>query len=267
MIQLFNADCLDKMKDISSNSIDLIVCDLPFGCLEQQKRSEESIKKYNRARESGVVNGCSWDIKIDLEAFWKEVKRIRKDDHTPCLHFCTTKYGFELWESNKKEFRYDLVWDKQRGVSFLSANKMPLRSHEMIYVFSKAGAHYKRIDIDAPGKPKRTDDVTKPRSANYLANPKLHRSTGADENKACIKSVIPLVKVGTFKQGHPTEKPLELYKFLIERYCPAGGTVLDPTFGSGNSGLAAKELGLNYIGIEKNKEFFEKGKEKIYGSV
>jgi len=119
------------MRDISDHSVDLILCDLPYGCLT-----------------SGQPDGlCSWDVKLDLEAFWKEVKRIRRDDHSPCIQFCSTKFGADLITSNPKEFRYDLVWDKQRGVSFLSANKMPMRSHEMIYVFSKKGAYYKRVDI------------------------------------------------------------------------------------------------------------------------
>ena len=141
MVTLYNADCLEKLKDISSNSIDLVICDLPFGCLTNKNHSDGSAGESKGGKMYSAQTGCSWDVKIDLEAFWKEVKRIRKDDHTPCLHFCTTKYGYELIKSNEKEFRYDLVWDKGRGVSFLSANKMPMRSHEMIYVFSKTGAY------------------------------------------------------------------------------------------------------------------------------
>lgn len=262
MIRLMNGDCLEKMKDISSNSVDLVICDLPFGCLEAQRKRDDT---YVKSVKSSLVgqSSCSWDIKIDLEAFWKEVKRIRKDDHTPCLHFTTTKYGFDLYNSNPKEFRYDLVWDKGRGVSFLSANKMPLRSHEMIYVFSKAGAWYNRIDVDAPGKGNQTKKETTTLRKDNMFGTGLKRSSGAEKDKACIKSVISLQKVGTVKQKHPTEKPVELYKFLIERYCPVGGTVLDPTFGSGNSGVASKELGRNWIGIEKDKGFFDKAKEKL----
>jgi len=251
MIQLFNADCLQKMKDISSNSIDLILCDLPFGCLETQRKQRENI---HGGTAYGGGSSCSWDIKIDLEAFWKEVRRIRRDDHTPCLHFCTTKYGFDLWESNKKEFRYDLVWDKGRGVSFLSANKMPMRSHEMVYIFSKAGAYYNRIDIS--GDFPRSNGGMGP-STQYGAE----RVEGKDNTgKRCVKSVVQN-PTSSRKGGHPTEKPVDLYAFLIQRYCPEGGTVLDPTFGSGNSGKAAKELGRKYIGIEKNKDFFDKAKK------
>ena len=205
------------------------------------------------------MNGCSWDIKIDLEAFWKEIRRIRKDDHTPCIHFTTTKYGFELWESNKKEFRYDLVWDKGRGVSFLSANKMPMRSHEMVYVFSKAGAYYNRVDIS--GNYTATKRKTIDGKTNVYGATSIHKSN-TSATQRCALSVIQNL-TSSRKGGHPTEKPVELYKFLIERYCPIGGTVLDPTFGSCNSGVACKELGRHYIGMEMNKEFYEKAKAKL----
>ena len=235
MIRLFNGDCLEILKDISSNSVDLVICDLPFGCI-----------------------GTSWDVSINLENFWKEIKRIRKDDHSPCLHFCTTRYGFELWESNKKEFRYDIVWSKSNGVGFLTANKMPLRSHEMIYVFSKAGSYYERIDIS--GNFPRAGGG---RSGGQQVYGSSYETVQPDnEGKRCMKSVLECANKKT-KGGHPTTKPVELYKLLIERYCPRGGTVLDPTFGSGNSGLACQELGRNYIGIEKDKGFFDKAKAKL----
>ena len=267
MIQLFNADCLQKLQDLSSNSVDCIICDLPFGCLAQGYRETgthpQSTNPNQKKKKHFTTEACSWDVAIDLEAFWKEIRRIRKDEHTPCLHFTTTKYGFELYNSNPKEFRYDLVWDKGRGVSFLSANKMPMRSHEMVYVFSKAGAQYKRVDVDAPGKGNQKDSETSTLRKDNMFGSGLKRSSGAKKDMACVKSVIQMKKVGTFKQGHPTEKPVELYKFLLQRYCPAGGTVLDPTFGSGNSGLAARDLGLSYIGIEKDKDFFDKAKKKL----
>ena len=263
-MDLRHGDCLQILKDISSNSVDLVICDLPFGCLEAQRKNkttEDEVKDYGKGRIEAQRGGCSWDVKIDLEPFWTEIRRIRRNDHTPCLHFCTTKYGFELWESNKKEFRYDLVWDKGRGVSFLSANKMPMRSHEMVYVFSKAGAYYNRVDIsgDFPAwvgshSSSQVYNLEKPEKEGY--------KKGEGKGKRCALSVIDQ-KGSTKKNQHPTEKPVELYKFLIERYCPAGGTVLDPTFGSGNSGLAARNLGRRYIGIEKDEPFFKKFQQKI----
>lgn len=272
MFQLFNADCLEKMKDISSNSIDLILCDLPFGCLTNKQHSDGTPgeskggvrARYIEGQDTGTVvdikhiDTCAWDVKIDLEAFWKEVKRIRKNDHTPTLHFCTTKYGFDLYNSNPKEYRYDLVWSKPNGVGFLSANKMPLRSHEMVYVFSKAGASYTRIDISG-NFPKAGGG----RSGGQKVYGTAYETIQPDnEGKRCVKSVIESPNKKT-KGGHPTAKPIELYKLLIERYCPVGGTVLDPTFGSCNSGRACKELKRNYIGIEKDKSFFDAAKKSF----
>lgn len=255
-LTLHCGDCLDVMKTIPDKSVDLIICDLPYGCLTTPKIGGGQNIRMPSER-------CLWDIKIDLEAFWKQVKRIRKTDHSPTIHFATTRFGYEVIKSNPDEFRYDLVWDKQRGVSFLSANKMPMRSHEMIYVFSKAGAFYTRIDEDAPGKGQQTDGASDTPRKDNMFGTGLKRSNGASKDKACVKSVIQIKKVGVKTQSHPTEKPEALYKWLIERYCPANGTVLDPTFGSGNSVFTAVELGRNAIGIEKDEAFFAKAEERL----
>ena len=253
MTTLLLGDCIEKMKGISDKSVDLIICDLPFGCLS----SEKGATPFGRNTKGSANSGCPWDIKIDLELFWKEIKRIRKNDHTPILMFCSTKYGYELIKSNEKEFRYDLVWDKSRGVSFLSANKMPMRSHEMIYVFSKAGAKYNRVDVK--GIPYTT-------SGNGVANTYGKYKSGRSEPKTvdtrCITSVIK-INSSIGKGRHPTEKPIDLYKYLIERYSDVGDTVLDPTFGSANSGLACIELRRKYIGIEKDNTFFWKAVNKL----
>ena len=256
MAVLYLGDCLDKMKSIADKSVDLIICDLPFGCLHPERKRDET-KWYDS---SGQARGnCPWDIKIDLEEFWKQVKRIRKDSHTPTLLFTTTKYGFDLYNSNPKEFRYDLVWDKGRGVSFLSANRMPMRSHEMIYVFSKAGANYNRIDIRGDFKPF-ISGLQKGGVKQYGGVKKIQKEN--DGSTRCILSVIQNNTSAT-RNGHPTEKPIDLYKFLIERYSNKDDVVLDPTFGSGNSGLASKELNRKYIGIEKDNNFFWKFVKKL----
>jgi len=253
--QLFNADCLKKMKDLSANSIDLIICDLPYGCLTT---GDNTRKRFIDGKDTGTIithetiGGCAWDVKIDLEAFWKEVKRIRKNEHSPTIHFCTTKFGYDLIKSNEKEFRYDLVWTKTNAVGFLSANKMPMRAHEMMFVFSKAGAYYERKDIS--GNFPAGGGGTRDNAQFIVADCPTHTT---EAGRRCVKSYVEVANKKT-RGGHPTAKPIELYKWLIERYCPVGGTVLDPTFGSCNSGRAARELKRNYIGIEMNKEFFDK---------
>lgn len=265
MLSLHHGDCLEVMKGIPDKSVDLIICDLPYGCLSGGYRAsgihpQSTNPNQNPNKIEFKTQGCSWDIAIDLAAFWEQVRRIRKDDHTPTIHFCTTKFGYDLIRSNEKEFRYDLVWDKQRGVSFLSANKMPMRSHEMIYVFSKAGANYYRKDNVGDFKQSSggRDSSAKP-SAQYGA---VKETETRNEGKRCVLSVIQNPTSAT-RSGHPTEKPMELYKWLIERYSKEGDTILDPTFGSGNSVFAAVELGRNAIGIEKDKKFFDKANAAI----
>jgi site-specific DNA-methyltransferase (adenine-specific) len=233
-MNVINGDCLEVMKTLPDKSIDLFICDLPYGCLS---RSSIGALAEKKGFFSGNSVGCAWDIKLDLNAFWTQVKRLCKDDHTPVLMFCNTKFGNDLINSNPDWFRYDLVWNKMRGVSFLSANKMPMRSHELVYVFSKKGATYCRKDIE-----------------------------GDNTGKRCALSVIEMVgKLG--KGNHPTAKPVELYKWLIERYSKKDDCVLDPTFGSGNSGRASAELERKYIGIEKDEKFFEKFKSTLDTNV
>jgi site-specific DNA-methyltransferase (adenine-specific) len=170
----------------------------------------------------------------------------------------TTKFGYEVIQSNPEEFRYDLVWDKQRGISFLSANKMPMRSHEMIYIFSKAGAFYERKDIEGDFKNSSGGGSA---SAQY-GHTKKENWNKDNTGKRCVLSVIKAPQ-SSVKGGHPTEKPESLYRWLIERYCPPGGTVLDPTFGSGNSVFTAFAMGRSAIGIEKDDKFYKKAEDKL----
>lgn len=267
-LTLYHGDCLEVLKDISANSIDLIICDLPYGCLTNQTGestgfTRPSHKGTNLERKLGLLSdtGCAWDIKINLEKFWEQVKRVLKNDNSPVIHFCTTKFGYELIQSNPDWFRYELVWDKQRGVSFLLANKMPMRSHEMIYVFAKKGAFYTRVDIegDFPAWKVKREGQT----AHTYGEAKKTDSEGV-AGKRCVKSIVQINgHLSRHKNQHPTEKPSELYRWLIERYCPPGGTVLDPTFGSGNSVFTAYDLNRNAIGIEKDDAFYKKASDRM----
>jgi site-specific DNA-methyltransferase (adenine-specific) len=255
-LDLLKGDCLQILKDISSNTIDCFICDLPYGCLASgfHNTPDDRFIDGTVTDKKIVTPGCAWDIKINLEDLWKEIKRLAKNEHTPILMFCTTKFGNELINSNPSWFRYDLVWDKGRGVSFLTANRMPMRSHEMIYVFSKSGAFYNRID--EPGEPYY---CKKNISSNCYKQYKEVETINTGTR--CVKSVIRVDKKIT-SDKHPTEKPIDLYKWLIERYCPPGGTILDPTAGSFNSCFAAYELNRNSIGIEKDDAFYKKACEK-----
>lgn len=245
------------MKTLPDKSVDCFICDLPYGQLaigyDRPGNNEEVKRKVAKQTESN----CNWDVKLDLTDFWTQVKRLCKDEHTPVLMFCNTKFGFDLYNSNPKWFRYDLVWDKGHGVSFLLANKMPMKSHEMIYVFSKAGAFYNRIDVktDKAAWTRNRSNWARAESVQYNATTNIDTSGGKDGLR-CPLSVIPIG--GKSVGGHPTEKPKVLYEWLLRRYVPKGGTVLDPTAGSFNSVTVAKSLGYKAIGIEKDRGFFYK---------
>lgn len=257
-LQLLHGDCLELMKTLPDKSVSLFLCDLPYGCLSSKKNSGLDPEKYGKNRGMGGEKGCAWDVAIDLDAFWIQVKRLCKDDHTPIIMFCTTKFGFDLYKSNPDWFRYDLVWSKGRGVSFLSANKMPMRSHEMIYVFSKKGATYYRVDREGDFKAWKSKTSNVP-SVQYSGVGRIG-GEGA-EGKRCVLSVIDN-PTSSAKGGHPTEKPDDLYEWLITRYSKEGDLVLDPTAGSFSSCFTAQRLGRNAIGIEMDAGFYEKAKNR-----
>lgn len=222
----FNGDCLEVMKTLPDKSVDLFVTDLPYGCL---KSGGGFAKKPKAGR---CYDICDWDTKIVLAEFWIQVKRLCKNDKTPIIMFCNMRFAIDLINSNPKWFRYDLVWSKNQGTNFLDANIKPMTSHEFILVFSKKTTFYKRIDHFVEGK--QTNGL---RCPTTVLNFDLKRD-----------------------KRHPTAKPINLLKWLIERYSNEGDTVLDPTAGSFNSGRAAVELARNYIGMEIDKDFFEKNK-------
>ena len=261
-MQLLKGDCLELMKTLPDKSVDLFVCDLPFGCLSTKANGGLDPEKYGANRGNGGSQGCAWDIKIDLDAFWVQVKRLCKDDHVPVLMFCTARYGYELIKSNEAWFRYDLIWNKKRGVSFLMANKMPMRSHELIYVFSKKGARYYRNDIEGEF-PKKKERRSKDLSgfSTYAPSSGEHVSLANDGTHRCVLSVID-VSTKTIKGHHPTQKPDDLYEWLITRYSKEGDTILDPTAGSFASVFTAERLGRVGIGMEMDEDFFNKAVSK-----
>ena len=180
----------------------------------------------------GVVNNkskCyqtqSWDVKINLPFLWEQIARVSKAPNTPVLMFCSARFFGELFASAPKQFQYSLIWKKQRGTNYMDANIKPLCDHEMIAVFARKRPHFIRL----PGK--------------------------------CATSTLEFPIPS--KKRHPTEKPLALYDWLVRRYCPEGGTVLDPTAGSFNSCFAAVAAGRKAIGIEKDEGFFKKAKERL----
>ena len=253
-----NGDCLELMKTLPDKSVDLFLCDLPYGCLTGGAGHVKRERAKSNPQGCYALNGCPWDIKIDLAAFWEQVKRLCKNDNTPVIMFCNLKFGTDLITSNPSWFRYELIWNKQSGSQFLLANTRPMTSHEFIYVFSKKGAFYKRIDHFVEGKSGFVYKNNTPRGGSCFGMNTKRNNIQQEEGMRCPLSVLNF----NMKKDkrHPTTKPVELLKWLVERYSNEGDTVLDPTAGSFNSGRAALELGRNYIGMEKDKDFFEKNK-------
>ena len=120
-LELKNGNCLELMKSIPDKSIDLMICDLPYG-----------------------ETNCKWDIKIDMDEFWTEFKRIRKSSRVACIHFCSTKFGYQLIKSWEKGFKMDMVWKKRNKTGGLQSRNRPMRNHEMVYFFYDQAPKYNR---------------------------------------------------------------------------------------------------------------------------
>ncbi len=318
---LLFGDCLEEMKGLDDNSIDLIFCDLPYG-----------------------QTSCKWDCCIDLEKFWIEVMRIKKIN-TPIFFTTTTKFGVSLINSAPKKcpFRYDIVWLKSAPAGFLSAKKMPMRKHEMVYVFYEKLPFYDLsshthkflkpsnniIDGDTYNTKDRKKPITreppnkyepplptsiikqnqynhneeqiynaeylekkvdfKGRNGGSMFEPPLPVSVVKEEktqiSKSKDKDLYGDMKGGTIgnvhgtnydpplpttaleikstRGKHSTEKPVALIEWVLKYYSKEGDVVLDPTMGSGSTGVACKNMNRNFIGIEMDSEIYEVAVNRI----
>ena len=231
-MKLLNGDCLKLLNEIDDNSVDLVFCDLPYG-----------------------QTSCKWDCKIDLVEMWKQFKRIRKDKHTPFFFTCSTRFGYELIKSNEKWFRYDLVWEKSTAVGFLCAKKMPMRKHEMIYVFYENLPLY---DISSHNqKFLNTREHHKETTVYGDLNNKTHRI----KYDPSLPSSILQFKSERGK--HKTQKPTTMMEWILKYYSKEGDTVLDPTMGSGSTGVSCKSMNREFIGIEMDEEIYKVACERL----
>ena len=281
MSMLLHGDCLDELKSVDDESIDLIFCDLPYG-----------------------QTSCKWDCKIDLDKLWIEIMRVKKLN-TPIFFTTTTKFGVELINSAPKKcyFRYDIVWVKSAPAGFLSAKKMPMRKHEMVYVFYEKLPFYdlsshkhkfikeepKQI-IKGENNTYNTEGRRKPlvREKAGQYNPPLPTSVvkeiGNDnlyrggKGKPLIDSDMrngnggghydpplpnSILEIKSTRGKHSTEKPVALMEWVLKYYSKEGDIVLDPTMGSGSTGVACKNMNRLFIGIEKDPEIYEVAVNRI----
>ena len=347
---LILGDCLIEMAKLKDNSIDLLFCDLPYG-----------------------QTSCSWDCLIDLSQFWEQVNRICKIT-TPMFFTCSTKFGVSLINSNPKNFRYDMVWIKSAPCGFLNAKKMPMKKHEMVYVFYRKlpfydlSSHKHKFVKEAPirkvtcygettgateycyeptlptsvidtfirGKDKesvedvyhaderintgklyhhsrkcqkgddpiydpplptsvlrdvklteeslygvihRPDFMARQSESNYeppLPTTVVRQSADTecydgnitynyeDRDGAIYDPPLPntLLEIKSEKGKHATQKPIALIEWCLKYYSKEGDTVLDPTMGSGSTGVACKNMNRKFIGIEMDPTIFEVAKKR-----
>ena len=228
------------MKQIPSGSLDMIACDLPYGVTQNKL-----------------------DIVIPFEPLWNEYKRTIKERGCIAL-FAQGVFFVELVQSNRKMFRYDLVWDKVLTTGFLNAGRMPLRRHEQIAVFYKKLPEYHPQFTE--GKPLHSKGVSYMEKEHKNSNYGQFHMT-EDLRKGSTEkhptSIIRVPKPHPSIALHRTEKPVELYKWLILTYTSDGDTVMDNCMGAGGCGVACAEIGRNFIGIEKDPNYFEIARGRI----
>lgn len=249
-IQLYNDDCFNVFQKIKNKSIDLFVLDLPYANFK-----------------FGKCTACKWDIPIDLNKMWIEIKRMMKPNAV-IVFFCNTKFGYALIDSNPKWFKYDLIWKKSRKVGFLSANKQPLRQHENIYVFNKQKATYN--PQKTKGKEYKSKKEWKEDAKIYNNGKPMIRTATKDTKNRHPTSILSddlestiLEYNNPHKSIHRTQKPEKLLEWLIKTYSNEDNTIMDFCMGSGTTGVACKNTNRKFIGIEKDKEIFELAKKRI----
>ena len=230
--KLLCGDCLELMKEIPDKSIDMILCDLPYG-----------------------TTACKWDTIIPFEPLWEQYNRIIKDNGAILL-FGSEPFSTLLRYSNLKMFKYDWIWEKEQGANFMLCKYQPYKVHEIISVFSKKKHLYiPQMTIGKPyisGKGTSgdiTNNVTKTQTKNKGTRyPRSIQRFNTDKGKGSL---------------HPTQKPVDLLEYLIKTYTNPGETVLDNCMGSGSTGVAAMNTGRKFIGIEMDEEYFEIAKQRI----
>lgn len=232
MIDLQQGDCLELMKNIPDGSIDMILCDLPYGTTRNK-----------------------WDAVIPFELLWQQYERIIKANGAVVL-FCDGIFTANLIQSNIRMWRYNLVWDKQRGCDFLNANVKPLKSHEDIAVFYKKKPTYnKQYWYSKPYTLTKNGSL----SDNY-GDRKQAWSESADGRRNPL-TILSFARDGDRK--HPTQKPVALLEYLIKTYTNDGDTVLDNCMGSGSTGDACVNTNRNFIGMELDEGYFNIAKNRI----
>jgi DNA modification methylase len=232
MVKLLYGDCLELMKSIPNKSIDMILCDLPYG-----------------------TTACKWDVIIPFEPLWKEYKRIIKDRGCIAL-FGSEPFSSHLRMSNIKNYKYDWIWNKKKGGNPLLSKLQPIKITEIISIFNSK-IYYpimtKRDKQKSRGKNKGTISDT---TNNAFIMDKIYY-------EKYPKNIIEFSNANQNNKQHPTQKPVSLLEYLIKTYTLENEIVLDNTMGSGSTGVACVNTNRNFIGIEKDETYFKIAEKRI----
>lgn len=232
-MRLLKGDCLELMREISDGSVDMILCDLPYGTTRNK-----------------------WDSVIPFEALWAEYDRVCKPNAAVVL-FSQMPFTANLVASRPDLFRYEWIWEKTQGTGHLNAKKMPMKIHENVLVF------YRSLPTYNPqwGKGDPYTATYSTHSSNY--GKQKDNITTINDGRRYPTDIIRVAKGAGDRHLHPTQKPVELCEYLIKTYTNPGEVVLDNCMGSGSTGVACVNTNRNFIGIELDDGYFEIAKKRI----
>lgn len=244
-IDLRQGDCLELMRELPDASVDMILCDLPYG-----------------------TTACKWDAVIDLNEMWAQYRRIIRPNRAIVLT-AAQPFTTALAASNMRDFRYTLVWNKLIGSNFVQAKRMPMRIHEDVLVFATGD----RMPEYFPQMVKRDKPIKKGANGKSEAIPIARTEANAQyEGKVYDEkypeSIMVFSNRGSGDRGlHPTQKPVALMEYLVRTYTSPGETVLDNCMGSGTAGVACVNTGRNFIGMEMDAGYFAVAQQRIAAAV
>jgi site-specific DNA-methyltransferase (adenine-specific) len=236
MNRIIHGDCLVEMPKLADKSIDMILCDLPYG-----------------------TTACKWDTVIPFEPLWKEYKRLIKNNGAIVLT-ASQPFTSALVMSNPGWFKYEWIWEKSRATNFLNYKINPAKKHESVLVFGSGSLNYRPIMEE--GRAYIDNRRPKLRGLSSVVSSELMNGPRVNEGLRYPGSIIKF-KNPNNDSGHPTQKPVALFEYLIRTYTNEGDTVLDNCAGSFTTAIACMNTNRKYICIEKDDKYFEVGKKRI----
>jgi site-specific DNA-methyltransferase (adenine-specific) len=242
MYELFLGNCLEIMTRIPDNSVDTIICDLPYG-----------------------TTNCQWDVIIPFDKLWEQYNRITKENSAIVLFGCEP-FSSYLRLSNITNYKYDWLWEKERPTNILQMKRRPGKTIETISIFYKSQCCYNPQMVKHDG-PKRTNKVKNGKLGKIIDNSTKKPTEYVDTGFRYPTQVLKFKRDVLTSNLHPTQKPLALLEYLINTYSNENYTILDNTMGSGTTGVACINTNRNFIGIELNNEYYEIAKNRIEKAV